>query len=484
MSQPAALPLLGPGVLLEALTRLAREPGAHGADELELSFEGGVLGTSRLARSQLTQTGDVVERMLRVRARVGDRVGAAHVASLADAPAAIARAVEAARALASLPGPAAPPLPDPAPPEAAGSPGATRLATAMARSFRGETAELGAAGRADLARRALTPVRAAGCHAAGVVAIAVREQAVASTRGIKSYHRVTSAKLDIIATRDDDDRATGRASTVVHDASRLDATAQAEHAAETAQRSAGAIVLPPGEYDVVLEPPAVAELMEWMALASFGSQGFRDGSSCLHGRAGEALCDPAITIYDDGLDADPDALVTPSDPEGVRKQRVVLIDAGRAGTPVLDTAGAVGLGHPASAATGHAGALDDSWALGSVAHNLAMAAGEDSFDALLGRVDRGLYIKRFHYVNGLLDTRRALMTGMTRSGCFLIEQGRLGAPVHNLRWTQGILEAFGRVGGVTRQRRTVPVWWSAGGGILAPALLLRRFRFTGASARD
>jgi len=474
--------LLGPGTLLDILARTARDPGAHGCDEVELSFEGGHLGTSRLAGSQLTQSGDVVERTLRVRARVGARVGAASTGALADLPAAIARAAEAARALADFPGPPDPPfaeVADPAPDP--------RHASAMARSFRGETAELGAAGRADLIARALPTARAAACHLAGVVAVALTEYAVASTRGVKTYHRTTTAKLDLIATRDDDARATGRASAIVHDASTLGPEDQAAHAVETARRSAHAQPLEPGEYDVLLEPPAVAEILEWLSFASFGSQSFTEQSSCLFGRAGETITGPEITIYDDGLDDDPAALVSPTDAEGVRRRRVLLIDAGRAAGPVLDTAGAVRLGKTPNEATGHAARVGETWQLGSVAQNLAMAPGDDSFEALLGRVDRGLYIKRFHYVNGLLDTRRALMTGMTRFGTFRIDHGQIGPPMVNLRWTQGILEAFSRVGGITRQRRAVPVWWSPAGAMLVPAILLRRFRFTGATsdtARD
>ena len=87
---------------------------------------------------------------------------------------------------------------------------------------------------------------------------------------------------------------------------------------------------------------------------------------------------------------------------------------------------------------------------------------------------------RFHYVNGLLDTRRALMTGMTRDGLFLIENGRVGRAVRNLRWTESLLDALGRSGGRTRAREVVASGLSESVSV-APSLLVRGWRFTGKS---
>jgi predicted Zn-dependent protease len=85
-------------------------------------------------------------------------------------------------------------------------------------------------------------------------------------------------------------------------------------------------------------------------------------------------------------------------------------------------------------------------------------------------------------VNGLLDTKRATMTGMTRDGLFLVEDGKVGRPVRNLRWTESLLDAFSRVGGVGRELRAVAQHWTGGhGGCLCPHILLRDFHFTGRS---
>ncbi len=157
---------------------------------------------------------------------------------------------------------------------------------------------------------------------------------------------------------------------------------------------------------------------------------------------------------------------------------MVLVDGGVARAPVHDRGSAARAG---VAPSGHATPIvDDAFDAGAVPRHLHLAPGEDDVAALLARVERGLWVSRFHYVNGLLDTRRALMTGMTRDGLFVIEHGRVGRPVRNLRWTESILDAFARVAGITRARQVV----SSGltdSHFVAPTMLLRAWRFTGTS---
>ena len=88
---------------------------------------------------------------------------------------------------------------------------------------------------------------------------------------------------------------------------------------------------------------------------------------------------------------------------------------------------------------------------------------------------------RLHYVNGLLEPRRAVMTGLTRDGCFLIERGKIVAPVGNMRFTESFLEGLERCDGMTAARAAVPTWWSDAGAIVAPAIRMRQFRFNGRS---
>ena len=113
---------------------------------------------------------------------------------------------------------------------------------------------------------------------------------------------------------------------------------------------------------------------------------------------------------------------------------------------------------------------------------ISLAGGEaKSVEELAPGIDRGLYVCRLHYVNGLLDPRRAAMTGLTRDGCFLIEKGKIGRAVGNMRFTDSFLEGLARCDGMTRARTAVPTWWSSHGVCVVPAVRMRRFRFNGKS---
>jgi PmbA protein len=255
----------------------------------------------------------------------------------------------------------------------------------------------------------------------------------------------------------------------------------ARAAAGRAIAGADPIDLPPGPYDVILEPKAIAEAIEWLSFASLSARPLEDGSSCLAARLGQSVTSPRISLYDDAADPDPAAPRAPFDAEGTPKRRVDFIAAGIARGVVNDRAGARRLAAPP---TGHATPLVDElpWDTASPQH-LHLAPGPDTFQDLLARVERGLLVTRFHYVNGLLDTRRALTTGMTRDGLLLVENGKITRGVRNLRWTEALLEALGREAGITRERRAVAAWFSplTGGALVMPTLLLRGFRFTGKS---
>jgi predicted Zn-dependent protease len=112
--------------------------------------------------------------------------------------------------------------------------------------------------------------------------------------------------------------------------------------------------------------------------------------------------------------------------------------------------------------------------IGPLARNLALAAGGSSREDLVGGVRRGIYVTRFWYVRAVHELR-TVITGMTREGTFRIEDGRLGAPVRDLRFTQSIVDALGGVAGISRERA---LEYDDRGVVLAPSLHLLRFAFT------
>ena len=106
--------------------------------------------------------------------------------------------------------------------------------------------------------------------------------------------------------------------------------------------------------------------------------------------------------------------------------------------------------------------------------NLFLAPGDADEKALLAGIERGLWITRFHYVNVVHPTQ-TILTGMTRDGTFLIENGRITRPVRNLRFTQSVLEALSHVEAIGRERRMLR---TQVGGTCVPALRIAGFNFT------
>jgi predicted Zn-dependent protease len=110
--------------------------------------------------------------------------------------------------------------------------------------------------------------------------------------------------------------------------------------------------------------------------------------------------------------------------------------------------------------------------------NLRLAPGDATVDEMIASVKRGVYVTRFHYMN-VEDPVRALFTGMTRDGTFLIENGKLTRPVKNLRFTQSAIQSLNACRGVTRERRFVG---TEEGANFVPGLLLGAFCITGQTA--
>jgi len=181
------------------------------------------------------------------------------------------------------------------------------------------------------------------------------------------------------------------------------------------------------------------------------------------GRIGERICGENINLWDDGMD--PRGRMTSFDYEGMPRQPVALIDGGIAAGLVYDTRTARREGR---SSTGHA---TGSSSMGPVPTNLFLGAGDATTDEMVSSTERGLLVTRFHYTN-IVNPKQTVLTGMTRDGTFLIEDGRLVSGVRNLRFTQSVLEALGRVEMVGAEGAYMGMVW-------APALKIRDFTFTG-----
>jgi PmbA protein len=441
---------------------------AAGADDVETSYAGTETQFVRFASSRFTQVGSTVGDALRIRVLAGGRLGTQVCATLdAEQVAAAARgAVAAARLTPPLDVPFAFAVPAE---DADGRDVAVTDAPADAPPV---PEELTAANAPAALGACFERARDDGVEFAGSLKVRRRVLAVRTAAGVRRDFANAVANAQLIGIVGDSSGYAGASGAA---SAPIDFDALAEIAADKALRGRKPIDLQPGAYDVVLAPEAIAELIEWMAMASFGGKSLLEETSLLTGRRGDTLCDAAVTIREQI-----DASEAPFDAEGVSRQPVTFIDAGKGGRVVTDAITAARLADPRGS-TGHAPPLGEEEEFGPMPVHVRLLPGQKSEEELIAGVDRGIYVTRFHYVNGLLDTRRATTTGMTRDGTFLIEGGKLGRGIHNLRFTEHMLEAFTRHGGLGRDARDVPTWWSDVGTITTPAVLIREFHFTGKS---
>jgi predicted Zn-dependent protease len=319
----------------------------------------------------------------------------------------------------------------------------------------------------DRARQVRDFVAAAGeLAAAGSCQTQGETVAFANSAGQQLTGRATWAVISGIARTGTSDGSARDASAALTD---LDARALGRRARQKALDSAEPTELEPGTYEVTLEPQCVANMLEFLFQHGFNGRAVEEGRSFV--RIGELQFDPAITLVDDAMDRL--QLGVSFDAEGTPKRRVELVRAGVT-SAVLHTrrtaasAGAESTGHATEGGTG----------LGALPSNVVLAAGDRALDRLVGEMARGLLVTDFWYTR-ILDPRTQVVTGLTRNGVWLVEDGRPVRPVRNLRFTQSFCEALapGAVLGVSAERaRIVP---DPGVAYLVPSLRLRAWRFTG-----
>lgn len=425
---------------------------AAGADQAEALVYASDSALTRFANNRIHQNVASEDAQVSVRAVAGTRVGVASTnrTSPADVRACCERAVAAARTA-------------PADPDFPGLPGPRPL-TAADRVAPG-TLTFDAARRAEAAGAIIGASAARGLSAAGTVSASSTVVAVANSLGVDAAMPSTASRATVLSMGPDS--GSGWASFSGLDASALDAAALGERAAATAVRSAAPSELAPGVYTVLLAPEAVADIAQFLGWYGCSAKSVEEGRSFMSGKVGTRVVSEMITLTDDALA--PGALGLTFDFEGQPKQRVPLIERGVAAGPVTDSYWAARTGRPN---TGHA--LPAPNAMGPLPLDLEIEAGDTPFAAMLAGVAHGVYVTRFHYVN-IEDAVPATLTGMTRDGTFLIENGALSRPLKNLRFTQSAIEALGSTLAVSSERER-------GGddaGALVPYLLLERFAFTG-----
>lgn len=338
---------------------------------------------------------------------------------------------------------------------------------AEVKSYSEATADYSPDQRADAVGRVIGAARAAGMKAAGSFRTEAGAFAVANSKGVMLSHPYTEAELVGVMMTDD---ASGYCEGGGWDATEIDVAALAEDAVRRAELSKNPRSIEAGKYDLIVEPYAIGELSSWLSFVVFDTRAYQEGRSLLSKRMGQKIMGDNVTIVDDGLS--PETMPLPFDFEGVPRQRVTLVDKGVANALCYDLATAAKEGKKS---TGHA--LPPGASYGPFPLNLMFEAGDSSVAEMIAAMERGLYVTRFHYVNGFVEPMQAVFTGMTRDGTFWVEDGEIKYGVKNLRWTESMLRAFSNVKLLSRDRKLVNI--TDGIRVVSPAIYFKDFTFTG-----
>jgi PmbA protein len=440
--------------LAERVVGLAESAGASEAEALVVASESAL---TRFANSEIHQNVGSAEVFVNLRFVRGRRVGVASsgrtdgdgVRAVVERAAEIAANIEELEDWAGLPeAESVEPL------DAAWSEG-----TAEA------TPEL----RADGVRAVIAAANEAGVAAFGSFSTDTEAVAVASSKGIRAAERRTTSQLLTVMMGPGD--GTGYAEQCAVDATTIDAGALGREAAERARACANPTMLEPGEYPVVLHHYAVVDLLDMLGYLGFSALAVQEDRSFFE--PGKRVASPLVTIADDGCD--PAGLPASFDAEGVPKQRLALLDAGVCRDLAYDAQTAA---RHRRSSTGHGLPAPNPY--GPFPTNMLMAPGDATLEELVGGLNRGLLVTRFHYTNPVYP-KRVVITGMTRDGTFLVQDGKVVGPVRNLRFTMSYLDAMANVESISRERRCIRGFL---GGSVVPAVRISAFSFTGATTAE
>ncbi|MFN2465170.1 MAG: TldD/PmbA family protein [Candidatus Dormibacteria bacterium] len=412
---------------------------------------------TRFANSEIHQNVSERSSHLRVRVVEADRVGVASTNEFDEK--ALKHALDQARAMARAQEPqrGLPGLPGPAPVQAA----------QLVESTAGSTPEQ----RADMVAGMCAKADAAGVRAFGAVSASVVTFSILNSAGLEMSTPRCVANARMVAMGDDGASGFGDSASQAFD--QLDADGAAAAAVDRAVRYRDPVTLDAGRYPVVMEEAAVAELLEYLSYIGFGALAVEEGRTFM--RPGERVSGTGINIWDDGHD--PQGLPMPFDFEGTPRQRVELIREGMAVGVVHDLATAARAG---VASTGHG--LPSPNPDGPTAFNLFVGGGAaGTKEELCEGIERGIWVTRLWYVN-VVDPTQSVLTGMTRDGTFLIEDGRVTRPVKNMRFTQSIMDAFASCSAATGETKLqAGSDYDFTSAYRVPAMRMDSFNFTSAT---
>lgn len=423
------------------------------ADECRVSITSGTRSNTRFAVNQVSTAGDNYNSAVSIRSVFGKKAATVSVNRLDDAS--LKSAVENSERIARL-------APDD--PELMPELGPQSYAESIV--WNDATASLEPAARAEAVRAITEPARRAGLISTGYLEAQAQAVAIANSKGLFAYARNTAVAFTTTV-RTPDGTGSGWAGASDNDFGRIDPRALAERAIEKARRSVNPAAVEPGRYTVVLEPTAVANLVQLIG-GSLNARSADEGRSFFSkagggNKIGEKVVDERVTITSDPLDP-----LVPANTfgfDGLPNDKVTWVEGGVVRNLAYDRFWAQRTGKQPMSAGG----------------TLRMGGGDTNVEEMIASTERGLLVTRFWYIRPV-DPRTILFTGLTRDGTFLIENGRVTRPVKNLRYNESPIFMLNNLLAMGRPER---VSASEAGGpgqaIMVPPLKVRDFTFTSTS---
>jgi PmbA protein len=437
------------------------------ADEVEGLFYGGRSALTRFANNTIHQNVAEENYGVSVRTVFGGRTARATTNRFDDQS--LKDVVKASEDLARVQEPDADLLPVPNAGE-----GARATAALPSRHF-AQTAALTPEQRAEGVGKIVAIAQKHQLTTAGIFSSAESIEGIFNSGGQSNWHTQTSAEISITMLAPD---SSGWQKSNSPNVANLNPRALAEIAAGKAVESAGPREIAAGKYTVILEPAAVLDITGFMFF-DFGGLAILDQRSFLNNRIGKNLFGENISIWDDV--AHPLQSGPSFDGEGLRRQKVRLVENGVVKQLVYARASAEKMRKSEYAdnvgpieSTGHGFPIPNEMGEGPM--NIVFEPPHDpkTVDQMIASTERGILVTRLWYIREV-DPYEKILTGMTRDGTFLVENGKLVCGVRNFRFNQSLIEMLSNV-----EQMSTPVRTSGEESfdMVVPAMKVRDFNFT------
>ena len=448
------------------------------ADDVEVLFSGGRFALTRFANNTIHQNVAEENHVLSVRTVFGKKTARATTNRFDEES--LRQVVKSSESLAKVqhPDPDLLPLPDARSAGGALRPSAGQAYEASAptqsRHF-DQTAAITPEMRADGVKAIVAAADRHKLTTAGVFSSGEYFEGLFNSRGLSRWHTQTSAEVSITMLAAD---SSGWQKANSPDVGNLDPSTLAEIAAQKAIDSAHPKEIPAGKYTVILEPAAVLDIVGFM-FWDYSGMAILDQRSFLTGRIGTRLFGENISIHDDV--AHPLQAGSPFDGEGVLRKKVGLVENGvvkrvvyaRAtaarmqGSEYKDRVGTI-------EATGHGFALPNE--MGEMPLNIVFApvANPQTLEQMIRSTERGILVTRLWYIREVEPFEKVL-TGMTRDGTFLVENGRVQCGVRNFRFNESLIHMLSNVEAMSTPVRSCG---EESFDMVVPAMKVKDFNFT------